>query len=68
MKHFFYMDTNRESRESRESKRRIFYSDFDNLLNEYKNPQTREEQLIKHKLDSIVALYDKPQSLPLPQM
>ena len=36
----------------------IFYSDFANLLNEYKNPITREEKLIKHKLDSIVALYD----------
>ena len=36
----------------------IFYSDFANLLNEYQEPSTREEKLIKHKLDSIVALYD----------
>jgi hypothetical protein len=36
----------------------IFYSDFDNLLNEYRDPSTREDKLIKHKLDSIVALYD----------
>ena len=36
----------------------IFYIDFDNLLNEYRNPSTREEKLIKHKLDSIVALYE----------
>lgn len=36
----------------------IFYIDFDNLLKEYQNPTTREEKLIKHKLDSIVALYD----------
>ena len=36
----------------------IFYSEFDNLISDYKNPTTREESLIKHKLDSIVALYD----------
>ena len=36
----------------------IFYVDFDNLLNEYRDPSTREDKLIKHKLDSIVALYD----------
>jgi hypothetical protein len=36
----------------------IFYVDFDNLLREYAEPVTREEKLIKHKLDSIVALYD----------
>lgn len=36
----------------------IFYTDFYNLLNEYREPSTREDKLIKHKLDSIVALYD----------
>ena len=36
----------------------IFYEDFVNLLNDYQNPVTREDKLIKHKLDSIVALYD----------
>lgn len=36
----------------------IFYADFLNLLSEYQNPQTREDRLIKNKLDSIVALYD----------
>ncbi len=36
----------------------IFYTDFSILLSEYRNPNTREDQLIKHKLDSIVALYD----------
>ena len=36
----------------------IFYSDFSDLLSEYEEPSTREEKLIKHKLDSIVALYD----------
>jgi hypothetical protein len=36
----------------------IFYEDFDNLLSDYRNPVTREDKLIKHKLDSIVALYD----------
>ncbi len=36
----------------------IFYSDFYSLLNDYQNPETREDKLIKHKLDSIVALYD----------
>ena len=36
----------------------IFYEDFDNLLNEYKNATSREDKLIKHRLDSIVALYD----------
>ena len=36
----------------------IFYADFSNLLNEYQEPTTREEKLIKHKLDSIIALYD----------
>ena len=35
-----------------------FYVDFDNLLREYAEPVTREDKLIKHKLDSIVALYD----------
>ena len=36
----------------------VFYLDFDNLLREYAEPVTREDKLIKHKLDSIVALYD----------
>ena len=36
----------------------IFYTDFSNLLSEYREPSTREDKLIKHKLDSIVALYD----------
>lgn len=36
----------------------IFYVDFSNLLREYAEPVTREDKLIKHKLDSIVALYD----------
>ena len=36
----------------------IFYVDFDNLLSEYAEPVTREDKLIKHKLDAIVALYD----------
>lgn len=36
----------------------IFYEDFYNLLSDYRNPVTREDKLIKHKLDSIVALYD----------
>jgi hypothetical protein len=36
----------------------IFYVDFDNLLREHAEPVTREDKLIKHKLDSIVALYD----------
>ena len=36
----------------------IFYVDFDNLLREYAEPVTREDKLIKHKLDSIVTLYD----------
>ena len=36
----------------------IFYEDFDNLLSEYKNATSREDKLIKHRLDSIVALYD----------
>ena len=36
----------------------IFYADFINLLNEYRDPSTREDKLIKHKLDAIVALYD----------
>lgn len=36
----------------------IFYEDFSILLSEYRDPNTREEKLIKHKLDSIVALYD----------
>lgn len=36
----------------------IFYEDFDKLLREYGNPETREEKLIKHRLDSIVALYE----------
>lgn len=36
----------------------IFYAEFDHLISDYKNPTTREESLIKHKLDSIVSLYD----------
>ena len=36
----------------------IFYSDFSELLNEYLNPTTRADKLIKNKLDAIVALYD----------
>ena len=36
----------------------IFYADFSNLLSEYREASTREDKLIKHKLDSIVALYD----------
>ena len=36
----------------------IFYEDFDNLLSEYKEATSREDKLIKHRLDSIVALYD----------
>ncbi len=36
----------------------IYYADFYNLLDEYKEPATREEKLIKHKLDYIVALFD----------
>ena len=36
----------------------IFYVDFSNLLREYREPSTREDKLIKHKLDAIVALYD----------
>jgi hypothetical protein len=36
----------------------IFYSEFYSLLADYQNPETREDKLIKHKLDSIVALYD----------
>ena len=36
----------------------IFYVDFYNLIREYAEPVTREDKLIKHKLDSIVALYD----------
>ncbi len=36
----------------------IFYVEFDNLLSEYRNPNTREDKLIKHKLESIIALYD----------
>ena len=36
----------------------IFYADFSILLSEYREPRTREETLIKHKLDAIVALYD----------
>ena len=36
----------------------IFYEDFDNLLSEYKNATSREDKLIKHRLDSIVSLYD----------
>ena len=35
-----------------------FFSDFSNLLSEYRKPTTRGEKLIKHKLDAIVALYD----------
>lgn len=41
-----------------EFKDHIYYAEFYTLLNEYRNAATREEQLIKHKLDSIVALYD----------
>ena len=36
----------------------IFYEDFSILLSEYQEPTTRSDKLIKHKLDSIVALYD----------
>lgn len=36
----------------------IFYEEFDRLLSEYRNATSREEKLIKHKLDSIVALYE----------
>ena len=36
----------------------IFYADFYELLSEYRNSITREEKLIRHKLDSIMALYD----------
>ena len=36
----------------------ILFIDFSNLLSEYREPVTREDKLIKHKLDSIVALYD----------
>ena len=36
----------------------VFYIDFWNLLREYAEPVTDEDKLIKHKLDSIVALYD----------
>ena len=36
----------------------IFCVYFSKLLEEYKEPITREDKLIKHKLDSIVALYD----------
>lgn len=36
----------------------IFYEDFDNLLSEYKNATSRVDKLIKHRLDSIVSLYD----------
>ena len=36
----------------------IFYADFENLLEEYAEPQTRADKLIKHRLESIVALYD----------
>ena len=36
----------------------VFYEEFDRLISDYKNPTTREASLIKHKLDSILALYD----------
>lgn len=36
----------------------IFYEDFGSLLDDYKEAATRDDKLIKHKLDSIVALYD----------
>ena len=36
----------------------IFYEDFDKLLCEYRTATTREDKLIKHRLDSIVSLYD----------
>ncbi len=36
----------------------IFYEEFDRLLNDYQNATTREAKLIKHRLDSIVSLYD----------
>lgn len=36
----------------------IFYEDFYKLLNDYSNPVTREDKLIKHRLDSIIALYE----------
>ena len=35
----------------------VFYEEFDRLLEEYSNPTSREERLIKHKLDAIVNLY-----------
>lgn len=38
--------------------KRIFYGEFSNLLEEYQNPTTREDKLIKSKLDSIISLYD----------
>ena len=37
---------------------RVFFSDFSALLEEYQEPRTREDKLIKHKLHSIVALCD----------
>ena len=36
----------------------IFYEEFDRLLNDYQNATTRDDMLIKHRLDSIVSLYD----------
>ena len=36
----------------------IFYGEFEQLLNEYKEATSREDKLIKHRLDSIVALYE----------
>lgn len=35
----------------------IFYEEFDRLLEEYSNPTSREERIIKLRLDSIVNLY-----------
>ena len=36
----------------------IFYEEFDELRSTYCNATSREEKLIKHKLDSIVSLYE----------
>lgn len=36
----------------------VFYEDFSKVLLEYKTPVSREEKLIKHKLESVVSLYD----------
>lgn len=36
----------------------IFYAEFEQLLSEYRNATSREDKLIKHRLDSIVSLYE----------